>query len=197
MSDILCTIIIPSRGHPEKLLLSVDAFYRNSKDARRVEVLVRADDDDPATIAAIPQVEAIHENTKVHVGPRHDGYLSIGRHVSELSALSRGQWVSQMDDDMTLDGDGWDNLLAEVPLDGKLVVHPEFYWLGKSRYGSGSCGVVAPFVPNGCWRQYGIETLASPVDQDLHDLLVVKHGWGGFLLKGITCNHSHWNNEPA
>lgn len=185
---MLCSVLIASRKRPDGLHKSIQSLYDTAK-PENFEVLVRLDDDDDKTLDRLSEFEH-YGNVRILIGPHLNGRESTGTFLNELARLASGDWIYITNDDMLMLGSGWDEQLKAVPKSG-YVVHPEFYWLGDTLHGSGSCGVIAPFVPNKCWEQYGLSEIGGggSADDWLTEFLVNTKGWQPWLLKGITCKH--------
>lgn len=189
---MLCSVLIASRHRPDGLHKNIQSLHATAN-PENFDVWIRLDDDDAETISRLPEFER-YGNVHHLIGPRLNNYFSIGKFCSEIADLAAGEWVMITDDDALMLGSGWDEQLKAVPKTG-YVAHPEFYWLDTSEYGSGSCGPVAAFVPNGCWKQYGFPDIGEPPDHWLNSLLVIAKGWKVWLLKGIT--HKHERGDEA
>ena len=185
---MLCSVLIPTRRRVSGLTRAIASLCQTA-DPANFDVRLRVDDDDGQTLAALSTLTALYRNLFVSIGPRENGYTSLGKFITELAAQSQAAWVTMLDDDVTLEGKGWDTQLAALPLTGMLAA-PEFYHLGPSRYGSGSCAgpsyVTGWFAPNGCWLP---ETIGVPVDAWMQSTLVRQRGWRVATLAGITYNH--------
>jgi len=190
---MICSVLIPTRRRPDGLHKAIKALHATAK-PENFDVWLRIDYDDEETLSRLREFEA-YGNVHPVIGPRLTGYMSNGEFVTELAELAKGEWVYFTDDDGFLIGNGWDEQLKSVPKHG-FIVHPEFYWLGATAYGnSGSCGVVAAFAPNGCWKEYGEKGLQSPTDAWLDSVMVDRNGWKKWLLKGITWKHERGNED--
>ena len=188
---MICSVLIPSRGRPERLRKTIQSISDTSSKAN-VEVLVRFDDDDAPSIAIVDQL--LRDGIGVVVGPRRSGYPSIGEFYAELAAASRGAWIWIMNDDAYVTGPSpkfdlsWDKQLGRLPSTG-VIVQPECYQLGHSKYWSSEGGAF-PAVPNGCWTDFGEEfSGGAAVDTWLDQLLRVRNGWQTSFLDGVAVVH--------
>lgn len=182
---MLVSILIASRKRIHRLIAVIRSIYKTAK-TEDFEILIRFDDDDTDSLG---NLHILNEFTKVKytIGPRYQGYASHSVFMDELSEIAQGEWLFFLDDDGYLIGDDWDLQLAKISLSGK-IVHPEFYWLGGSKYGSGSCVPVAICVPNKCWLNMGWKKLQQPIDSCLQELLE-SQGWENQWLLGVTARH--------
>lgn len=123
----------------------------------------------------------------VRIGPRLNGLNSIGDFLTELASGASGQWITMLDDDARLLGDGWQHELATLPLSG-VFVRTQVFQHGPSVYDPNP-GPPGWFVPNHCWQSLGEKKIQVPADDWFHQLLVVKRQWNVRLLKGTTYKH--------
>jgi hypothetical protein len=179
--------LIPSRKHTSGLARAIHSVGN----VDGVELLVRADEDDNDTIKTAEHLAKSYPVTLI-VGPRLQGYSSIGHFVTELAAKAKGTWISCLDDDVTLEGSGWEKQLEQIPTSGRYVL-TEFYFLGPSKYSEhNGRGVAGWFVPNGCWQQWGLTEIGNPTDAWMQKVLFLDRNWQITYLKGIVYNH-HWH----
>lgn len=193
----LCSVLIPSRARLERLRKTVRSV-RETSDAERVEILVRFDDDDLASLAGRTELEA--DGVRVVVGPRGAGYGDLAVYYRELSALARGAWIWIMNDDACVAGcirgrsptdltaaRGWDDQLAAMPLTG-VFAQPELYQLGGSGY-LDCAGGAFPLVPNRCWEGLEYGQPGNPIDTWFDQILRVRSGWSVRFLRGVAVVH--------
>ncbi len=183
---MLVSILLATRSRVNRAIKTIKSIC-NTANSEDFEILLRIDDDDHESIASIPLFKRYEKVSKIIVGNRYRGYLDHSKFMDELVEVARGKWLFFFDDDTIIMGKGWDEKLTEVPLHGK-IVHPEFYWLGPSKYPSGSCEPVAICVPNRCWEQYGQKILEQPIDMHLQQLLS-NNGWENYWLRNIVAYH--------
>lgn len=188
---MICSVLTPSRKHPDGLLYTVRSLAESS-DTSRFEHLIRVDDDDEAGIAIIPELKKF-PHVHVLVGPRYSGYMSMGTFITELASVARGKWITMLDDDCTLEKKSpsavnWEKQLESIP-DWGTYVEPEFYHLGPSEYESGHCSPVGWFAPNRFWEKFNFEQCGVPCDQWTNNILVQQQRWPVVRLKGIVYNH--------
>jgi len=192
MNKKLIAPIIPTRKRVDRLLLTLRSLVNTASDWSRVEPVLKIDDDDIDTIAAIPRLEA-EFGLKHVITPRGVGYNDMGRFVTEACAETDATWVWLVDDDAWVEGRGWDDFVASVaPV--RNVIQPQIYHLGGSKYYEG-CGPVALIVPNQSWTLHGSPSVTSPADECWRQVLVVQNGYAVHLMKGITYRHDRDNDE--
>ena len=188
---MLVSILIASRARIHRLVNSIKSIYKTARTGD-FEILIRFDDDDQDSLSNLHLLSPF-KKVKYIIGPRFEGYGSHCVFMDELAAIAQGTWLFFLDDDGTIRGVDWDSQLSQIPTTGK-IVHPEFYWLGTCRYGSGSCVPVAICVPNKCWLEMGWDKLKQPIDLQLQTLLE-NQGWENQWLLGITARHKRDNDE--
>jgi len=194
---MLVSILIATRKRIHRLIQTIESIYKTAQSGD-FEIILRIDDDDVETLANLNLLKPF-DKVRYIVGPRYRGYESHPVFMDELAEIARGRWCFFLDDDGVLlqeEGslaDAWDLQLADVPMTGK-IVHPEFYWLGNSKYPSGSCEPVAICVPTKCWLELGWKSMKFPIDQALQDLLV-SIGWENHWLRGLVAHHARDNEE--
>lgn len=190
---LTCSVLIPSRARPDRLERAIRSVLDTAADRAGVEVIVRIDDDDVASIRAIETIREL--GARVLVGSRHAGYASLGAFYTEMADASSAPWIWIMNDDAYVVDDQptrdarmrWDQQLARAPIAGH-IVQTEIYQLGGSGY-SHVHGAAFPFVPNGCWRPLGFQSIGDPPDTWLEMLLRRDHGWGTTFLEGVRSVH--------
>lgn len=120
------SVLLPTRGRPWRLRESVGSLYRNAEFPKEVELLLRADADDAATVAAVAGLRSEYPNVTVSVLPRGNGYADMHHWVNALAAAARGDWLLLWNDDCFMLTEGWDGLLARCFVQG--------YWHGDPRF---------------------------------------------------------------
>lgn len=185
----LCSVLIPTRKRPAQLLHTIGSIRQTSK-VENVDICLRVDEDDHETIGLLCQIVVVAKGgIRIMIGPRLEGYGSIHVFCNELVTLCDSRWVVPINDDITLESDGWDLQLLQVPLDGS-VAWPRVYRLGGSTYDSPSVGWVCPFIPRSTWLKY---SCFPPVD-DYWRTMVDNHGWPVHILD-MTVNHQRDENN--
>lgn len=184
--DPLVTFAIATRKRIKKLTRCIQSFIDTADDPCCLEVVVRIARDDLETIDAIQDLMDMCQ-LRVVIGYPLDGYPACSFFIDEASRLGCGQWTWGFDDDMVMQGKGWDTQLRTVPMDG-YIVQPEIEQLNTSKYhnhegGANWC------VPNCAWRRFGFRFVEFPSDVWLDNLLRVQHGWKTRFLSGITIWH--------
>lgn len=162
-----------------------------------IEFVLKIDEDDAETQLGFPW-DRFPTARKV-ISPRGRGYVEMGRFVTEALNAATGKWGFLIDDDCWIyrkDATvtrGWDTLLREAP--DQSLVQCEFYHLGASEYGSGSCGVCGLIFPMDGWKNSGIKELASPADNSLFGYFAHQLHYPVHLLKGFVYRHNRDTEE--
>ncbi len=189
--SLIVSACIPTRGRVLRLIKTLGSLRQSCDDPDTLEILLRVDDDDKATIASLPEI--VNEfGARVHIGPRKLGYESMGEFVTELSDLALAPWIFIIDDDAVVVGKGMDTKLKAVSLTDHHVAVCEYYKLNQSVYRAAL--PVGMFVPNKCWNLYDFKILESPVDEFLKKLLIDNYNWKLSLLPSMTYFHE-WDDE--
>lgn len=114
----LVSLLLPSRGRPGPLATTIGQLLALADRPDRVEVLVAADPDDPATTAVPLPVQAT-----VWTAPERYGYPRLHEYVNRLAAVAAGTWLMLWNDDARLFTQGWDSRIAAVPPNRVLWPH--------------------------------------------------------------------------
>lgn len=179
---MLISALIATRKRREWLARLLDSLARTATDPDRIQFILKFADDDKETAQAFEG----HNNTKIVFSPHGNGYPELSRFVGEAADAADAPWSWCLDDDMWLEGNGWDEQLAQLsPVN--CVAQPEFYHLGASQYGSGSCGPVGLIIPTATARTMP-RTGVGPPDV-IWDENTVAKGWTKHLLRGVTLCH--------
>ncbi len=110
MPDPWISVLLPSRHRPESLRESVASLLDLAQEPGRVEVLVAADPDDPATKQAVISVAA-----RCWVAPERFGYHRFHEYINRLADLAQGDWLFLWNDDARMLTEGWDARIREAP----------------------------------------------------------------------------------
>lgn len=99
----MISVLLPSRNRPRALAESVTSLLGLADQPDRIQVLVAADPDDPATREADLPAQAT-----VWTAPERYGYPRLHEYVNRLAALSDGDWLMLWNDDARMHTKGWD-----------------------------------------------------------------------------------------
>lgn len=108
----MISVLLPSRGRPRALAEAVASLRDRAADPDRIEILIAADPDDPATVDTAHHLEA----DVVHVADRRHGYAGLHHYINDLAPQARGAWLMLFNDDARVLTDHWDAIArAETP----------------------------------------------------------------------------------
>jgi hypothetical protein len=105
----MISVLLPSRGRPGPLADSVASLRDRADDPHQIEVLVAADEDDPATIDTARTLGAV-----TAVSPRH-GYTQMHLYINALAGQANGDWLLLWNDDARMLTPGWDTRVYMAP----------------------------------------------------------------------------------
>lgn len=106
----VCSLLIPSRNRVEALQATIASFLSMAAEPARIEVIVRLHDDDSASLAwALKRDKTV----RVVVGDTEDGYGSSDKFLNCIAAVSNGDWLIGLADNVTMLTKGWDALLMD------------------------------------------------------------------------------------
>lgn len=169
MNNIKISFILCSRKRPERLLKFISSVYETADTPDEIEILIKFDDDDLESISNIEKYNK-YPNVRIFIGPRLTGYDSIEIFLNKMSNDTSAHWISFANDDTYLIGKGWDTQLKNIK-EKKCRVYPNKHQLVDSIYEENG-GTPFYFVPNQCWKQYGVENITHPFDTILYNILV-------------------------
>lgn len=106
----MISVLLPSRGRPESLTLSVESLRSLAHRPENIDVLVAADPDDHETVAAADRC-----HTAVWIAPERFGYAQLHRYVNALAGMSSTEWLLLWNDDARMLTPGWDERVTEAP----------------------------------------------------------------------------------
>jgi hypothetical protein len=218
-APIICSVLVPSRARYPRLVKTIDSVFATAADPRRVEVIVRLDDDDDEesirqfqTLVELGRVSRhgfqgvslLPAKIEVIVGPRRNGYASLSAFYEECADRARGAWLWVMNDDAIIDS------ANKYPrLDGRAYPMQTKRWdemlaelssadriiIQPELYklgGSGywNCeGGAFPIVSKDCWRRVGHDHIGHPIDTWFDQVLRVQNGWRTHFLTGWAVVH--------
>lgn len=187
---MICSVLIPSRGRPDRLVKAIDSLYKSVSDPDQIEIILKLDNDDLENVPF-----SFFKNlkySKIIISDRRKGYDSLGDFYQEMSDVALGDWVWIYNDDVTIEfsetGKRWDEQLKEFPLSG-IILHPECFRIYNQVHFD-YVGGPFPVVPTNCWKKFGhpIPSL-EPIDHWMHYMLL-DDGWITKFIKGISLHHN-------
>lgn len=161
----MISILIPSRGRPERLADCCKSFLENCMDHSRVQFVVRIDADDPSMHDYFTISKTL-PNFVLQVGERGEGYARNDKYIEECASLAKGKILMQLVDTAKMETKHWDAVLAEkqsaYPNNGYFVMFPKvngyrFSFPAISRKVYEACGCFClgenPSVDR-CWEAF-------------------------------------------
>jgi Glycosyl transferase family 2 len=112
----LISVLVPSRGRPDMLARAIRTAYETATHARRVEVVVWLDDDEPNELDymfkakfSAPLDGSLPESVRVITGPRK----LLSECWNTCYEHARGEILMHCGDDVTFNTPGWDQRVRE------------------------------------------------------------------------------------
>lgn len=123
------SILMPSRKREvllEECLLSiVDKTY----DKRKVEILIKVDDDDSATANLVNKIaKTVSLDIKAITTPRLNGYGSLHVHMNTLASQAKGEFLFGFNDDVEMATQDWDTMFIPY-IDKNFLLGAKIYSL--------------------------------------------------------------------
>lgn len=109
----LISVLIPTRGRPHDLRRAIASLWNNAAEPELLEILLRVDDDDKETAAAIKDMEEQYPLT-VFSGPRGGGYAELHKYVNDLARQAHGDWLFLFNDDSEILTPSWDRVILNL-----------------------------------------------------------------------------------
>lgn len=113
------SVLLPTRLRAGWAMKTVNSILSTCSKLDNVEILIRADEDDPQLNTLIQQLSALPKvsisRIKVIVGPRHLGYFSLHEFYNELCTHAKGDWV------MMFNTKDWDVVLENCEPDNPKI----------------------------------------------------------------------------
>lgn len=188
-----CSVLIPTRGRPEAVLKAI-ASVRQSASPDEVDIWLRLDRDDNISLNALPK---LLDEAHVVMGHRRGGYYNLNIFYTELADHSNAPYVWLFNDDCTIKGDWIGELRFWIDDHAKRKEHVKFepgiYQVGKSEY-TNHTPTTCPIIPNGCWRQFGLDTVPAVTDVQTHELLTF-NGYQTVFLPKLRLIHERYPDE--
>lgn len=117
-SGPLVSVLLPTRKRIERLLRSLDSLISLAHNPIQIEFLIKVDDDDQETLAALQGVAPlIPTSLQAIISPRGGGYSDMHIWYNVLAAHALGDWLLIWNDDALMKTEKWDAVLAGMVLD--------------------------------------------------------------------------------
>lgn len=191
MKKPLCSILLPTWRRLDRLKKTIKSIVDSAENKTCFEMLIRVQQDDPETMAAIPQLIHAAPVVRMVVGLPLRGYTDLATFYDDLADIAHGEWIWVMNDDVLVEGSGWDAILSKE--EKNAIIMPEIHKLGFSTYIDDGANPFM-FVPNKSWKQYGTDRFKNPFDHELWALLR-NNGWPTRFMKGIGAWHDRDSDE--
>jgi hypothetical protein len=185
---ILTSTMIPSYKRPALLIGAIDSFRKTATNPDQHEAIVRLSEKDPQAERTQKALHAMFDNCQVIIGKQMGGYVALGLYYTEMLPLVNGEWINIWDDDMTIEGVGWDEKLKKAPHRSMVVC--ERYQLGPNIYDPGSLDGSGTgwFFHYKTWQEVGEKEVGYPPD-GYGVNLSRRLSWPAHRLEGTILNH--------
>lgn len=107
------SVLLPTRGRVASLEKTIRSLLDLADDAKKIEILLAVDRDDPATIDFAS--ETLRDLLRDHYGCgltvmtfNPIGYLRLNEYLNALTKVSTGDWLFFVNDDAVMTTQGWD-----------------------------------------------------------------------------------------
>lgn len=124
---MIASVIIPSRGHFDELLVAVNSCLCTANDRDEIEVIVRFDHDDYESLDRIHELLDLKQ-VRVIIGSRGEGFIAMHEFANECAKLSRGDWIICLNDDAQIITPNWDLELTKLDASVPTVINPVIDW---------------------------------------------------------------------
>lgn len=119
------SILIPSR-RPHLLKRAIESLIDKTKNIHALEIIIRLDNDDQASINAIADLPHDKVEIMVLIGGRYGGYKGTGFFFNEMAAVARGEFLCLFGDDVLMQTEAWDKKIMDFS--GQQVVVDNGKW---------------------------------------------------------------------
>lgn len=107
------SILLPTRGRTTALERSINSLLTLADNPEQIEILLGMDRDDTETIKWVEEnILTKNSNITIHLF-RRLGYRRIHVYVNTLAALSQGNWLFAINDDIIMETKGWDSMVYQ------------------------------------------------------------------------------------
>lgn len=150
----LVSILIISRNRFDSLLEATDSIVKNTKDLKRVEIVLRFDEDDDNSLSRLKELPQDKIDINIIIGKRW-GYEKLYEYVNEICKKAKGEFLAWFNDDCVIESKNWDDIIAEYT--NKIVC------LDPNHKGTGS-GNIFPIISKKVFEILGHWALSQQVD---------------------------------
>jgi len=111
------SMLLPARGRPKHLKLSVESAFDLASIPDTVEFIVLLDDDDPHLREEMQILQAFSFADNIQIGiDRRLGYSLMHEYYNRSAEAAKGDWLFMWNDDIQMVSNGWDDLVRDAPL---------------------------------------------------------------------------------
>lgn len=123
----LVSVIFATRGRPNHLMQALDSLLSLAVDTSQIEIILKLDDDDTATLQAVAGLCGRHPHLKIDpvVTPRGRGFPEMGGWINLLADRAKGDWILIFNDDARMRVQDWDRKLSELYIANCWHICPE------------------------------------------------------------------------
>ncbi len=186
------SLLVPTRGRAELLRRFLESVLARSERPDLVEVIIYADEDDPASHGL--KVEGLEVHTLI--GPR----ATMGHYNTACFEKSRGDIVALGNDDVVIQTRGWDRVLREMHAamqDGIYMAYPNDLFKGRglsafpilSRKACELLGEAFPRAYRGAFIDYHLLDIFKRLEHRGHARLI--------YLEEVVFEHMHYRTGKA
>ena len=187
----MISVLLPSRKRPDLLMRCIKSIVDTADNPETFEICLRLHRDDEETIRRLPEILSLC-TVRVIIGLQHGGYRDLSWFYQEAAAISRGNWIWVMNDDVVSVTKGWDTMVHSQP--DNVIVMPSRHKLGGSTYINDGHNPFM-FVPNKAWEKYGVKRFGTPFDASMWGLFR-QNGWETvFIPTEVFHDHQPAKNE--
>ncbi len=114
MSYPVVSLLMPTRSRTKMMQETVATYLEKATVPDHVEVIVRVHEDDLETVEWASKRD---KRIRVVIGDTEKGYGSMDHFCNCMAAVSNGNWLWPAADDHQMLSQGWDEVLAQWPVD--------------------------------------------------------------------------------
>ncbi len=151
----MISVLLPSRGRPEKLRKSIGSLLDGAHARSEVEILVATDPDDETM--ALASLLDLPPQVHVYQAPERFGYARLHEYVNYLAGVARGDWLMLWNDDAYMGTSGWDGVISDCKLSQCLFMDAVYPCQGER-------GNIFPVWPRAWTRETGYVSLSPNID---------------------------------
>lgn len=186
---MICSVLIPSRFRFDQLHECIESVFASAHETD-FEVIVRFHNDDADSLGRLSELRKYGPLLRTIVGETFMGYDSLNTFFNELDKAARGDWRWQLNNDMTVMGEGWDVKLIGIQTDA--LVQPEIHKAGPQAIYPNDATGPAPLYHRDSANLF-IPLPPGGPDTAIHQAMT-QNGRPVIFLPGIGVWH-HWKPD--